>query len=110
MKVTIVLEKLFKDPPSPTVRRELNAFAGATYDTPAPRGIEPSLLTHPVIGRGIAIAPIPRENRSGGSSVYIIAIAAVTLEIIRDWLECASSFAGRSSLCERPIPPKPDHA
>lgn len=68
------------------------------------------MLTHPVIGSGIAIALITFADwgNRGGSSVYISAIAAVTLEVIRDGLERASSLAGRSFLCERPVPPRPD--
>ena len=51
---------------------------------------------HPVIGSGIAIAPYPAEwGDLRGTSVYLIAIAGVTLEIIRDRLECASSLLGR---------------
>jgi len=70
------------------------------------------MLTHPVIGSGIAIAHTLPEwvNLSGGATVYFIAIAAVTLEITCDWLERTSSLAGRSYLCERPISPNPDPA
>ena len=76
------------------------------------RETESSLLTHPVIRSGIAIAHTLPEwgNLSGGATVYFITIAAVTLEITCDWLERASSLVGRSYLCERQIPPKPDPA
>ena len=89
--------------------RELNAFAGADFDTPAPPKPEPSLLKHPLIGSGIAIAPFLSAwgDLNGGVSVHFIAIAAVTLEVIRDWLERASSLAGRSSRGLRPHPRKP---
>jgi hypothetical protein len=42
---------------------------------------------------------LPEWESRGGVSVYIIAVAAVTLEIVRDWVERAGSLVGRSSLC-----------
>ena len=112
MVVTIVPEKLLKASPLRRRGRELNAFAGANSNAPEMQRTESSLLTHPVIGSGIAIAHTLPEwrNLSGGATVYFIAIAAVTLEITCDWLERASSVARGSSRCERPIPPKPDPA
>ena len=67
-------------------------------------------ITPSMIGSGTAIAPsmLPEWENRGGVSVYIIAVAAVTLEIIRDRVERASSLAGSSFLCWRPIPPRPD--
>ena len=55
--------------------------------------------------RATTIAPNLPEwaNLSGGVSVHIIAIAAVTLEIISDWLDRAGALAGRSPYCVRPI-------
>ena len=47
------------------------------------------------------------EKAKGGTTVYIIAIAAATLEIIRNGLERAGTLAGVSPLCERAISPKP---
>ena len=112
MVVTIVPEKLLKGRPLRRLARELNALARANSDASGMRETESSLLTHPVIGSGIAIAHTLPEwgNLSGGATVYFITIAAVTLEITCDWLERASSLAGRSYLCERQIPPKPDPA
>ena len=112
MEVTIVPEKLLKGRSLQRLGRELNAFAGANSDAPGMQGTESSPTTPPVIGSGIAIAHTLPEwgDLSGGATVYFIAIAAVTLEITSDWLERASSLAGRCSFCERPIPPKPDPA
>ena len=112
MEVTIVPEKLLKGRSLQRLGRELNAFAGANSDALGMQRTESSLQTHPVIGSGIAIAHTLPEwgDLSGGATVYFIAIAAVTLEITSDWLERASSLAGRCSFCERPIPPKPDPA
>ena len=60
---------------------------------------------------GIAIAPTPAKWKAfWGASVYLIAIAAVPLEIIRDGMECASTLVGNSCLCELPIPPGVDSA
>jgi hypothetical protein len=112
MVITIVPEKLFKTRSLRRLGRELNAFARANSDAPGMQRRESSLLTHLVIGSGIAIAhTLPEWGKlSGGATVYFIAIAAVTLEITGDWLERASSLARRSSRCERPIPPKSDPA
>ncbi len=54
-------EKLPKGRSLERLGRELNAFAGANSDAPGMQGTESSLLTHPVIGSGIAIAHIPAE-------------------------------------------------
>jgi hypothetical protein len=50
------------------------------------------------------LAPVP-QLLSGfrGPSVHTIAIAAVTLEIISDWLDRAGTLAGLSPYCARPI-------
>jgi hypothetical protein len=58
------------------------------------------------IGSGIAIAPYLPEwgILRGGASVHIIAIAAVTLEIISDGLERAGSVIGVFCRGVRPIP------
>src|SRR5580704_14350939 len=61
-------------------------------------------------GIAIALKTLSGEPSGGGASVYITAVAAVTLEIIRDRLERASPLDRNSCICERPIPPKPDPA
>src|SRR5580704_17532202 len=103
MVITIVPEKLFKTRPLRRLGRELNAFAGANSDAPGMERTESTLLLHPVIGSGMAIAHTLPEwrNCSGGATVYFIAIAAVALEITCNWLERANSLARRSSRCER---------